>query len=78
VQALLSGHAPDDGWVRTCSCKLHGANNLGSVAVEFPIVPSLRLLVAAAAEQDKRNTLPPEAWQQYLRAIALPPGPPTS
>ena len=78
VQALLSGHAPDDDWVRTCSGRLHKANELGSVAVEFPIVPSLRLLVAAAAEQDKRNTLPPEAWQQYLRAIALPPGPPTS
>jgi hexosaminidase len=78
VQALLSGHIPDDGWVRMCSGKLHWANELGPVAVEFPIIPSLKLLVAAAAEQDKRNTLPPEAWRQYLRTIALPPGPPTS
>jgi hypothetical protein len=57
---------------------LHRAEEFGSVAVGFPIVPSLKLLVAAAAEQDKRNTLPPEAWRQYLRTIALPPGPPTS
>jgi hypothetical protein len=78
VQVLLSGHAPDNDWVRMCSGKLHRANELGSVAVEFPIVPSLKLLVAAAAEQDKRNTLPPEAWRQYLRTIAFPPGPPIS
>ncbi len=78
VQVLLSGHAPDDGWVRMCSGKLQRANDLGSAAVEFPIAPSLKLLVAAAAEQDKRITLTPEAWRQYLRAIALPPGPPTS
>jgi hypothetical protein len=78
MQALLSGHAPDDGWVIQCRAQLHRATEPGPAAVEFPIVPSLELLVAAAAEQDKRSSLAPEAWREHLRAIAFPPAPPTS
>jgi hexosaminidase len=78
VQALLAGRTPGDDWIRMGCGKLLRAKELGPAAVEFPIVPSLQLLVAAAAEQGKRNTLPPETWRQYLRTIALPPAPPAS
>ncbi len=78
MQALLSGHAPDGRWVIQCRAQLHRATEPGPAAVEFPIVPSLELLVAAAAEQDQRSSLAPEAWRQHLRAIAFPPAPPTS
>jgi hexosaminidase len=78
VQALMSGQAPDNNWVRQCSDRLYRASEPGPAAVEFPIVPSLKLLVAAAAEQDKRIALAPEAWRQYLRSIAFPPEAPSS
>jgi hypothetical protein len=78
MQALLSGHAPDDGWVIQCRAQLHRATEPGPAAIEFPVVPSLELLVAAAAEQDKRSSLAPEAWRQHLRAIAFSAALPTS
>ena len=76
VHALLAGHAPDDGWARLGREKLRRAHDLGSVAVEFPILPALELLVAAAAEPGQRAALPPEAWRQHLRTVAFPPAPP--
>jgi hexosaminidase len=76
MQALLSGHAPDEQWMKTRLVRLHQAGEPGPAAVEFPILPSLELLVTAAAEQEKRGALAPDAWQQHLRAIAFPSAPP--
>ncbi len=76
LQVLLLSQAPDNNWVRQCNDRLRCAREPGPAAVEFPIVPSLRLLVAAAAEQGKRSTLAPEDWRQYLHAVAFPPEPP--
>ena len=73
VQVLLEGSTPDEAWVKVCSAILLRADHPGPAAVELPILAPLKLLVAAAAEQHRRRAYSPEAWEQYVRAIALPP-----
>lgn len=72
VQVLLTAGTPDEAWVKTCSAVLLRADDPGPAAVELPILPPLKLLVAAAAEQHQRKAFSSEAWEQYVRAIALP------
>ena len=44
-------------------------------ACEFPFIPSLRLLVAAASALDQRASMSPEAWRQHVETLAAPPAP---
>jgi hexosaminidase len=41
-------------------------------ACELPIIPSLRLLVAAASEKSKRATMTPDEWRIHVEALANP------
>ncbi len=45
-------------------------------AVELPMIRSVRLLVAAAAEQSLRSSLSPSEWQKRVEHLAAPPPPP--
>jgi hexosaminidase len=49
-----------------------------AAAVEFPSLPTLRMLVVAASEPGGRTALPRDAWRLHLQAVAFPPAPPAT
>jgi hypothetical protein len=42
-------------------------------ACEIPIIPAVRLLVAAAGSQPERKTMSPADWRKHVEALAAPP-----
>jgi hexosaminidase len=75
LQVLASGKAPAPGWLPVQLTRL-AETAQPHAAVELPVIASLKLLVAAAAEQGKHASLSDEAWRQLLKtAIAPPPKP---
>ncbi len=72
LSVLLSRQAPVAGWLQTQLSRLDEAAK-PHAAAELPVIAPLRLLAAAAAEQDKRRTLSPDAWKQHLLDLAPPP-----
>jgi len=67
-----SGQAPNPDWMPAQLARLNEAA-APHAACELPVIASLRLLVAAAAEQDKRAKLSDEAWRQLLQNDVSPP-----
>lgn len=65
LKLLASGHVPAPEWRVAQFAALHRAD-APHAAVELPFIPSLRLLVSAASEQDQRPSLSPAAWRRHL------------
>ena len=74
TQALVLGHAPAPGWRQAQLARLD-AVAAAHAATELPVIAPLRLLVVAAAEQERRGTLNDAAWRQRLRELAASPKP---
>ena len=72
VQSLQAGHAPAAGWLQAQLTKLDQAAQ-PHAACELPVIAVVKLLVAAAAEQDQHAKLSAEAWKQHLLSIVNPP-----
>lgn len=77
AQVLASGRAPAAGWLQAQFAKLDQAAQ-PHAACEFPAMASLKLLAAAAAEQDKRASLSAEGWKQHLLSMVNPPAKPAA
>jgi hexosaminidase len=77
VQALTSGRVPAQGWLQTQFAKLDQAAQ-PHAAAELPVIAVLKLLVAAAAEQDKRGAFSAEEWKQHLLGVVTPPAKPAA
>lgn len=72
VKLLVSGQAPRSDWFAAQLPELAKAAK-PHAAAELPNIKSLKLLVAAAAEQSKRATMTPEAWRKHLETLIAPP-----
>jgi len=72
LQVLASGHVPVAEWMPAQFARLERAGE-ARAAVELPVIAALKLLVAAAAEQDQRTQLSGEAWKQHLLVLVIPP-----
>ncbi len=76
IAALSTNTALAPGRRAAAHAALDEAAQPTAAAVEFPVLTSLRILVAAAAEPHTRTELSRDAWRQHLRTLALPPAPP--
>lgn len=75
LRSLESGRTPTpDGTLADLAALDAAAAHNGS-AVEIPALPAIRLLVAAAAEQNRRATLGQDAWLRRVTERAAPPPP---
>jgi hexosaminidase len=72
LQLLEAGRVPADGWLTEKLTRLTACAE-PHAAAELPMVPTLRLLAAAASEQGKRGRLSAEEWRQHLDSILTPP-----
>ncbi len=71
-ETILHHETPKDGWLAAKIAALDAAAK-PHAAMELPIIHSLKLLVAAAAEQSKRTTMSPEEWRKHLETVIAPP-----
>jgi hexosaminidase len=71
LDALTKPGTLDASWAKPRFDALTLAAKPGA-ACELPMIPSLRLLVAAAGEQAKRAALSNDAWKQDVQATAFP------
>lgn len=78
IAALRARRAPDAAWRTAAVAALDRAAQPQPTATELMVVKPLRLLVVAAADQDRRSALSADAWRQHVQAAALrqPPPPP--
>ncbi len=74
VAVFTSGDAPVPGWLQIQLATLNRAAQ-PHAAVELPIIHSLKLLAAAAAEQSHRAKLSDADWRAHLEAVIAPPEP---
>lgn len=77
LDALAAGRTLEPERAKAARAALDGASADSPSAVIVPLVPPVRLLVAAASAQDRRAALAPQAWQDLVRTLALPEKPPT-
>lgn len=70
---LNSGTAPPDGWLLKATVILAEAEKAKASALEFPMLPSMRNLVTAAAELPQLKTMTPAEWKKRVITIANPP-----
>ena len=75
LQILVSRRAPARDWMPAQFAKLDRAAQ-SHAAVELPLIPALKLLVAAAAEQDRRATLAVGDWRRHLQMLVTQPAQP--
>lgn len=76
VQALSylnSGTTPPDEWRQSAIAALDEAEKPKAAALEFPVLPSVRNLVTAAAELPQLKTMTPAEWKKRVITIANPP-----
>jgi len=73
VQALASGKPIAADALATGLAALDRAAEPNLSATELPVLAPIRLLVAAAAEQDKRTKLSDAEWRARVLATASPP-----
>lgn len=69
---LETGNLPPLDWRAKCLERLEAAAK-PKAAVELVIVQPIKELVIAAAEQEKRKTMPPEDWKKMIKEMAAPP-----
>jgi uncharacterized protein YhaN len=69
---LTDGVAPTTQWRDASLARLEQAGK-PKAAVEFTIVPSMRLLVVAAAELPSSQQLSPADWKARVKTLANPP-----
>jgi hexosaminidase len=69
---LDSAEAPPQAWMAKALADLDAAA-VPFDACEIPIIPAVRLLVAAAASQPERKTMSPADWRKHVEALAAPP-----
>jgi len=72
VQALASGKPTAGGALATSLAALDRAAEPNLSATELPILAPVRLLAAAAAEQDERARLSDTEWRAKVQATASP------
>ena len=70
IAALRTETIPQANWTAQQLAVLDRAAEPGPSAVELPMLPSIRLLVWAATEQEKRAALTGEAWSHLLQERA--------
>jgi hexosaminidase len=75
IAALTSGHALTPEQRAAIFSALDEAARPTAAAVEFPSLPTLRLLAAAATDPERRAQSSREDWQHELRSLAFPPVP---
>ena len=76
VEALSyinSGTTPPHGWQQKAMVTIAEAEKPKGSALEFPILPSMRNLVTAAAELPQLKTMTPVEWKKRVMSIANPP-----
>jgi hexosaminidase len=72
INALAANAAPAADWRKTRLATIEQAAQPNPAALELPMVPAVRLLVLAAAEQPTRGSLSPDAWRAHLNDLATP------
>ncbi len=75
LRALESGRAPTPDRTLAEFAVLDAAAAHNGAAVEIPALPAIRLLVAAAGEQNRRTSLGQDAWRRLVEERAAPPRP---
>jgi hexosaminidase len=66
---LQSNKIPTEEWLNTNLARLIEAAQ-PKAAVELMIVPPVMEMVIAAAEQEKRKTMPAEEWKEHVKSMA--------
>jgi hexosaminidase len=69
IGLLDSSEAPPGDWMAKAFADLDAAA-VAFDACEIPIIPVVRLLVAAAGSQPERKTMTAEAWRAHVEALA--------
>ena len=69
---MQSAQVMPDSWRDAKLDALARAAQPNPAAIELPMLPALRLLVAAANAQAQRATLSPEAWKKLVGEMAAP------
>lgn len=64
---------PGDEWRDRSFARLEQAAAPKPSAVEFPFLPSMRLLVVAAHEQARLAEMTPTEWREHVARLAAPP-----
>ncbi len=72
VAAMQSNQIMTPEWRDAKFAVLAHAAQPNPAAIELPMLPSLRLLVAAANAQAQRATLAPDAWKKLVQDLAAP------
>jgi hypothetical protein len=69
IESLANNRPLAPAQLASASATLEAAAQPTAAAVEFPILPTLRLLVAAASEPGRRAELSRDAWRRQLEEI---------
>jgi len=72
LAALAEGRRMSPEWRAERLAALNQSAKL-PVAVRLPMLPAVRLLVAAASEQEHRAAMTPEAWRRHVQNLANAP-----
>jgi hexosaminidase len=75
LAAVADGNARDDAWAKEKFAVVAQATQPNNLGVTLPMIPSLRLLVAAAVAAPQRATLGGAEWRAAVEKIATPPRP---
>ncbi|MBS1786714.1 MAG: family 20 glycosylhydrolase [Acidobacteria bacterium] len=71
LQFLTKGETPPESW-RMAKLKQLDEAVMPRAAVEFAILPTIKELVIAAAEQEKRKTMSSEDWKKMVKDLVAP------
>ncbi|MBO0859676.1 MAG: family 20 glycosylhydrolase [Chloracidobacterium sp.] len=69
IKYLNQRNAPSDEWRASRLARLEAAA-IPRAAVEFAITQPIKELVIAAAEQEKRKTIPAEEWKKHVKSLS--------
>jgi hypothetical protein len=72
IDCLVRGQPPSASATADAFAALDRAGQKSLSATELPFLPSLRILVAASAEQAARSSLGQNAWRAKVESLALP------
>lgn len=75
LAAVTDGKTHDDAWAQAHFAALARAGQPNNLGVTLPMLPSLRLLVAAAVAAPRRDGLSPAEFQAAVEKLAAPPRP---
>ncbi len=72
LSAVADGNPRDDAWAQEKFAALSSAAQPNNLGVTLPMIPALRLLVAAAVAAPQRASLSPADWRTTVEKLATP------